>query len=110
MNILKKYQFWLSVIFTVIMFIAIYPLSSTSMAYYILGFVALSIVGFGAVLYYALTKSFTRTNVTKLIWFTGITALPHILFSLLTYGSWVCLGISVVIIILLFKKRKFLEN
>lgn len=108
---IKKYQFWLCAILAVISFLAMYPLSATPMAYYVLGFVALSIIGFAVVLYYTLTKSFTQTNVIKLIWVIVITALPHIVFSLLTYGSWVCLGISVVVIILLLlNKRKFPKN
>ncbi|MGL5675203.1 MAG: hypothetical protein ACRDDX_02205 [Cellulosilyticaceae bacterium] len=108
---IKKYPFWLCTILAMISFVAIYPLSATPMAYYVLGFVALSIIGFAAVLYYTLTKSFTQTNVPRFICFIVITALPHIVFSLLTYGSWVCLGISVlVIILLLLNKKKFPQN
>ena len=110
-NETKKYQFWLSVILTILFFVAIYPLSATSMAYYVLVLVALSIIGFGCTFYYTITKSFTQTNVIKFICFIVITALPHILFSLITYGSWICLGMSVIIVILLLlNKSKFPEK
>ncbi|MEG2608973.1 MAG: hypothetical protein RR964_09930 [Lachnospiraceae bacterium] len=108
MNIIKKYQFWVSVIFAVVFFIAIYPLSVSpyTAAYYVLVFNAISIIGFAVALYYALTKSFTRAKITQLLWAVSISALPHLLFALLSYGSWVCLGGAIIVILLLLLKNR----
>ena len=58
------------------------------------------------VLYRLLTKSFTQSNIVKLIWLVSLSALPHLLFSLLTYGSWVCLGGSIISIVILIIEQK----
>ncbi len=109
MNIFKKSAFWISALFAIICFVAIYPLSATQMAPYILMFVAISILGFATVLFRILSRSFTKQNATTLIWIVSISALPHLLFSLLNYGSWICLGGAVVIVIaLLIKRKKFI--
>ena len=106
MSIFKKSAFWISMIFAIIFFVAIYPLSATPMAPYVLIFVAISVIGFAAVLYRALSKSFTPSNATRLIWVVLVSALPHLLFSLLTYGSWICLAGAVIIIVILLKNKK----
>lgn len=109
MSILKKYQFWLCTVFTVAFFAGIYPLSVShyTAAYYVLVFNAISIVGFAVALYYALTKSFTRARISRLLAAVSISALPHILFSVLSYGSWVCLGSAIIVVLaLLWGKTK----
>ncbi|ONI40651.1 hypothetical protein AN639_02900 [Candidatus Epulonipiscium fishelsonii] len=98
---IKKYPLWVSVIFAVLSFVALYPLSATPIAYYALGFVAFSIIVFAVILYFAITKSFTQNNCIKLILLVVVSALPHLVLCLLNYGSWVCLGVSGAIIILL---------
>ena len=108
MNILKKSAFWISALFAIVSFVAIYPLSATQMAPYILIFVAISMLGSAAVLYRILSRSFTKQNATILIWIVSISALPHLLFSLLNYGSWICLGGAFVIVTgLLINRKKF---
>ena len=99
MSVLKKYPLGLCAVLGVIFFLAIYPLSVSPYtgAYYVLLFNAMSIIGFVFVLYYALTKSLTKNKITKLIWVLSILCLPHIPLSLLSYGSWVCLGMTIII-------------
>ncbi|MEG1932477.1 MAG: hypothetical protein RR075_05150, partial [Pygmaiobacter sp.] len=97
MDVFKKPAFGISAMLAILFFVAIYPLSATQMAPYVLIFVAISVVEFAVVLYRALTKSFTQTNATRWIWIVSISALPHLLFSLLTYGSWICFGIAFLI-------------
>lgn len=110
MNIFRKSAFWMSAIFALILFVAIYPLSAAQMAPYVLIFIAISVMGFATVLYRTLSKSFTQSNATRLIWIVLVSALPHLLFSLLTYGSWICLGGALIIIVaLLMNRRKFPE-
>lgn len=110
MNVIKSYPFVVSFVFAIICFIALFPISATPMAYYVLVFVAISVFGFSSVLYRCITKSFTESNLEGLVWFVGISAIPHMLFSLLVYGSWVCLGGSIIIVIgLLLNKNKFVE-
>lgn len=106
MNIIRNKQLGICMIFSIISFALLYPITSTPMAYYILGFVAISILGFAIVLYRFLTKSFTQHNIENISWFLAISALPHVLFSLITYGSWVCLGISIFMIIMLLLNKK----
>lgn len=103
MNTIKKYQFWICAIFSVFFFVAIYPLSVDPYtgAYYVLVFNAISITVLASVLYCALMKSFTKKRISKLIWILAISSLPHILFLILSYGSWICLGCSIIIIIAL---------
>lgn len=109
MHISKKSAFGISALFAIICFVAIYPLSANQMAQYILIFVAISILGFSTVLFRILTKSFTKQNTTILIWIVFISALPHLLFSLLNYGSWICLGGALVIVTaLLISRKKFI--
>ena len=108
MSIFKKSAFWISSLFAIICFMAIYPLSATQMAPYVLIFVAISILGFATVLFRILSKSFTKQNATILIWIVSISALPHLIFSLLIYGSWICLGGAFVIVTgLLINRKKF---
>lgn len=109
MSIFKKYQFWICAVFAVVFFAVIYPLSVSpyTAAYYVLVFNAISIIGFAAVLYCTLTKSFTKEKITRLIWTIAISSLPHLLFALLSYGSWVCLGGAIITILaLLWGKGK----
>lgn len=110
MKILKDKNFYLSLFFAIILFVALYPISATPIAYYVLVFIAISITGFAMVLYRFLSKSFTLSNSENLLWIITLSALPHLVFSLLNYGSWVCLGGAIFTnIVLLFKKNKFLK-
>ena len=109
MEALKKYQFWVSVILSVIFFAVIYPLSVSPYtgAYYVLVFNGISIICFASVLYHTLTKSFTKNKIKKLISLIIISSLPHLIFVLLSYGSWVCLGVAIIItLILMWYKNK----
>ncbi len=112
MNILKKQAFWLCTLFSIIFFAVIYPLSVSSYtnAYYVLIFNALSIIGFACVLYRLLTQSFTESTASKLIVLLVILSLPHTVFCLLSYGSWVCLAVAVILIFLLFRQKKLHSN
>lgn len=103
---MKKSALIISIIFAVVIFIAIYPLSATQMAPYVLIFVAISIIAFSVVLYRILSKSFTKSNATNLLWIVAVSSLPHLLLSLLNYGSWICLGVAIIIIIALFIVKK----
>ncbi|OON92727.1 MAG: hypothetical protein ATN32_01930 [Candidatus Epulonipiscium fishelsonii] len=106
MDFIKKYPLGISVIFALTFFAVLYPLSATSIAYYALVFVAFSIIVFAAILYFTITKSFTQNNCIKLILLLVISALPHIILCLIIYGSWVCLGVTLVLLILLVLNRK----
>lgn len=112
MSDLKKYQFGICAVLSVILFLCIYPLSVSPYtgAYYVLVFNAISIIGFAFVLYCALTKSFTKNKITTLIWVLTILSLPHLPLALLSYGSWVCLSMTIIIILtLLWRKSRVVE-
>ena len=77
---------------------------------YMHAFNALTIAVWSVLLYFMLGKKLTRRNRTVFLILIVLTALPHILGTLLTYGSWVCLGVSALLlaflIIRLIKESK----
>lgn len=71
-----------------------------------LGVSTISILGFATVIFRMLSRSFTKQNATTLIWIVSISALPHLILSLLNYGSWICLGGALIIVTTLLVNRK----
>ena len=64
-------------------------------------FNALSVLVWYAMFYLHWQRRLSRRACVIGLTLTVLTALPHILGALLTYGSWVCLGVSVVLAVFL---------
>lgn len=68
---------------------------------YMHAFNALTIAVWSILLYFILEKKLTRRNRIVFLISIILSSLPHILGVLLTYGSWVCLGVSALLVVFL---------
>lgn len=109
MNVLKRYQFWITIIFGGVLFTGLYPISVSlyTNAWYVLIFNLISTVLFSTILYKTLIKSWKESEYGTYISLLVISSLPHLVLSFLSYGSWACLALGILmILILMILKRK----
>ena len=100
-------NFLIMILFDIGLFALLYPISTDI---YIpktpLVFNAISVIVFGLFLYYSLSAQIKGENINKLMLYVFVSALPHVIYTVMSFGSWVCLGISVILLIILYRKKK----
>lgn len=109
----KKVAVLIIALVGVILFFALIPISVDiyTGAYYVLLFNLISIISFALSIYCIAAKNFKTETLNDLMAFVIGSAIPHLLFAVLSYGSWVCLGISVVIVtVLIYLRMKYKEE
>ena len=115
MKLLKQHQFWISLFAGIALFAGTYPFYHdmyipalfTVLCIFLNGF---SAVLFGAFLYCKWTNHLDADGRTIFFWFTIMQTLGHGLFAMMNWGSFLFLGLSVIVIILIaishFKEKK----
>ena len=113
LTLIKKKEFWGSILFAIISFIVIGYISDWNNIFvYVHYFNAFTIIIWTAVLYITWIKAWSRGELIFYAVLLILVALPHTICSMLSYGSMVCLGVSVVLAIvlclaaLIMKKRE----
>lgn len=102
-----KKNFWISTIFAIISFILIGHITYwKNFFYYVHVFNFITIIVFSVILYITLNKSWTLGRYKSCVIALIITAIPHIFCSFVSYGSMLCLGISVILVIFLIIKGR----
>ena len=102
-----KKNLLIMIVSDIVLFMLLYPISTDIYIPKIpLVFNAISVIVFGLVLYHSLSKQLNGENIQSLMLYIFISALPHVLYSVMSYGSWVCLGISVILLFILYRKKK----
>lgn len=106
--ILNKKEFWGSVIFVILTFLLIGQITPWQNFFpFVHFFNAVTILAWTAVLYITWTKGWSESKLKRFAGLLILVALPHTIGSLLSYGSMICLGISVVLaVVLCFVGRK----
>lgn len=106
---LKNYRFWLCFLFCIAFFSAIYPFSVSTYtnAYYALIFNGITAIVIAFTLYKIWNKGLNKKNINSYILMNIISMFPHFILALLSYGSWVCIGISILSVswLILLKKQ-----
>ncbi|MBQ8815315.1 MAG: hypothetical protein IJZ85_12565 [Lachnospiraceae bacterium] len=119
MKLLKKSQFWYSIAFLILFFVAIYPYRHDM---YIAVFHTMicvmlngaSSVLFAVILYLILCKKFMTADYGTFLWLLFMQAIGHGIFAFMNWGSWLCLGITAVILVCMavtwIKARKNIDD
>lgn len=104
-SILKKKEFWGSAILAIITFLLIGQITSWQNFFpFVHFFNAITVVIWAIVLYTTLIKGWNKIKYKNYAIILIVVAIPHTILSLLSYGSMVCLSISVIMVIILFVK------
>ena len=106
MTFLKKYQFWISFAVGVGLFAATYPFYHDM---YIAGLFtglciclnAFSSILFAAFAYCKWTDRMDADGRNAFLWFTVMQAVGHGGFAVMNWGSWLFLGLSVIVLMIL---------
>ncbi len=104
---LTKKEFWVSGLLGCVTFVIIgYITSWNNFFTYMHVFNAITIIVWCSVLYITLTKGWSKNEYRKYIIILIVSAIPHTIGLLLSYGSMICLSISIILTITFYIKYK----
>lgn len=106
MKLLKQHQFWVSLIVGLGLFAVTYPFyHDMYIAELFTGLCiclnACSAILFAAFLYCRWTNCIAADGRYIFLWFTILQVIGHGLFAMMNWGSWLFLGLSVLVLMLL---------
>ena len=104
MKLLKKAQFWYSIAFLILFFVAIYPYQHDMYIGPLHTMICVMLNGassvlFAVILYLVLCKKFSVEDYGTFLWLLIMQAIGHGIFAFMNWGSWLCLGITAVILV-----------
>jgi hypothetical protein len=103
---LRKTELWGSALLAMALFLLIGSIASWRNFFpFVHWFNALSVITWAVALYISWTKSWNEDKGRLVSILVVVSALPHTICSLLSYGSMVCLGVSMVIVVALRRVR-----
>lgn len=108
---LKRKEFWISLITTVVCYFALGFFTGYDGWFpFVHYFNIPTVMSWGAALYLVIENKWTVKkcviSASAIIFFT----LPHILFMVLVYSSWICVGASLLLTVLLFIKARKIKR
>lgn len=115
MKLLKQYQFWVSLLLRIVLFVGTYPFYHDMYIAEIFTALciclnALSAILFGIFLYCKWTNHMEADGRTIFLWFTIMQAVGHGIFAIMNWGSLLFLALSIVVIIFIavshFREKK----
>ena len=116
MKLLKQYQFWISLVVGLGLFISTYPFYHDIYIAELFTAVCICLNAFSAILfavfiYCKWTNRMDKDRRNIILWFTIMQAVGHGIFVVMNWGSWLFLGLSVItLMIISFSYRKTKKN
>ena len=110
MKMLKQYQFWLSAVLGAGLFAGTYPFYHDMYIAEVFTALCICLNGFSAVLFAAFlycrwTNRVDADSRSIFLWFTVMQAIGHGIFAMMNWGSWLFLGLSAIVLVLLMVSR-----
>ena len=112
MKYIKDFRFWLIAAGCVGAIILLWPISNNaySRPYCPWLFNGISLAGFGAAWYLTWTRDWTRDSIGTMLWGLVLSSIPHLIFAVLSYGSWVCIAVAALIAVGLMHNQQNLTE
>ena len=106
MKLLKQCPFWICLGFGLLLFVVTFPFYHDMYIPEIFTGLciclnALSTILFTIFLFYLWEKKLDADSRTIFLWFTIMQAIGHGIFSIMNWGSWLFLGLSLIVLIIL---------
>ena len=106
MKVIKQYQFWISVLVGVVLFVGTYPFYHDMYITELFTVLcvclnAFSAILFGAFLYCKWTSRLDSDSRGIFLGFTIMQSVGHVVFAMMNWGSFLFLGLSVVVLVML---------
>lgn len=106
MKLLKQYQFWVSLVVGLGMFAGTYPFYHDMYIAELFTVLCICLNAFSAILfaiflYCKWTNHMDADGRSIFLWFTIMQAIGHGIFAIMNWGSWLFLGLSVIVLIIL---------
>lgn len=106
MKLLKRHQLWVSLVVGLGLFAGTYPVYHDMYIAELFTALCICLNAFSAILfatfiYYKWTKRMDADSRTIFLWFTILQTVGHGIFAMMNWGSWLFIGISVIVLIIL---------